>query len=194
MPTGYTADIVKGITFETFALNCARAFGALISMRDASADAKIPDTIIPSDHHIKALEEAQSRLAILDATSEDGATREAKEAYEIALQKYYASLEHEQKVRDTYDHMLEEVQNWQPPTSDHAELKKFMIDQITESIEFDCGHPPTKPILKTPQEWLTAQKESVTWDIDYHTKEHKKETVRCKKRTEWVQALKKSLK
>ena len=58
MPTGFTCDIKDGITFERFALNCARAFGALINMRDDSLDAEIPDEIKPSDHHVKALAEA----------------------------------------------------------------------------------------------------------------------------------------
>ena len=36
MPTGYTLDLYNGkdITFEEFVLKCARAFGALIDMRD----------------------------------------------------------------------------------------------------------------------------------------------------------------
>lgn len=34
MPTGYTDAIKDGISFNQFILSCARAFGALITMRD----------------------------------------------------------------------------------------------------------------------------------------------------------------
>ena len=37
MPTGYTDKIKDGITFKEYAMGCARAFGALITMRDNPA-------------------------------------------------------------------------------------------------------------------------------------------------------------
>ena len=43
MPTGYTAGILEGETFEQYALQCAKAFGALVMMRDEPSDAPIPD-------------------------------------------------------------------------------------------------------------------------------------------------------
>lgn len=50
MPTGYTADIKDGISFETYAMNCARAFGACVSLRDKPSGGKvIPDAFEPSD-------------------------------------------------------------------------------------------------------------------------------------------------
>jgi len=44
MPTGYTAEIYEGekeVTFEKFALTCARAFGACITIRDEPMSASI---------------------------------------------------------------------------------------------------------------------------------------------------------
>ncbi len=63
MPTGYTADIAKGITFQQYAWSCARAFGALVMMRDEPSDAPIPEAFTPSDYHVKALAEARAKLA-----------------------------------------------------------------------------------------------------------------------------------
>ena len=37
MPTGYTADIKDGIDFKTYAMNCARAFGARVMLRELAA-------------------------------------------------------------------------------------------------------------------------------------------------------------
>ena len=47
MPTGYTCQIETGITFEQFALNCSRAFGALSNMRDDPSGTPIPNKIKP---------------------------------------------------------------------------------------------------------------------------------------------------
>jgi len=66
MPTGYTYPVVEGkITeFSDFALSCARAFGALITMRDDPHDTPIPETFEPSDYNAKKLAEAPG-LALL---------------------------------------------------------------------------------------------------------------------------------
>ena len=61
MPTGYTHDIPAGITFRQFALNCARAFGANIAMRDDPADKPI-EVYEPSDYSAKAITKATNEL------------------------------------------------------------------------------------------------------------------------------------
>ena len=89
MPTGYTLDLydVKDITFEEFALRCARAFGALISMRDEPIDAPIPERFEPSDYHLKELEKAKKRLKEVKKWNEETAEQEAVRAYQEALKK-----------------------------------------------------------------------------------------------------------
>ena len=64
MPTGYTAMLTeeKEITFEDFALKCARAFGALIEMRDESLDAKIPEEFKVTEYHTVELNRAIEKL------------------------------------------------------------------------------------------------------------------------------------
>ncbi len=61
MPTGYTAGILDGkiTTFQQFAKQCMRAFGATIHMRDDDMDAEItPRT--PSDYYSKEIEKAKN--------------------------------------------------------------------------------------------------------------------------------------
>lgn len=43
MPTGYTCEIENGMSFEQFALRCARGLAYLTSMQEESLDAPIPD-------------------------------------------------------------------------------------------------------------------------------------------------------
>lgn len=62
MATGYTYELIDKpeTTFEAFALRCSRAFGALIEMREESADAPIPTEIKPSTYHLDALRKAEA--------------------------------------------------------------------------------------------------------------------------------------
>jgi len=68
MPTGYTDKINEGITFKTFALNCARAFGACVEFRDEGGGGEvIPEVFHPSDYHLKCQDKAISELQMLNA-------------------------------------------------------------------------------------------------------------------------------
>jgi hypothetical protein len=51
MPTGYTCIIEDkpDVTFAEYVWRCARAFGALLSMREDSLDAPIPDELKSED-------------------------------------------------------------------------------------------------------------------------------------------------
>ena len=63
MPTGYTAGIIDGeiTTFEQFAIQCTRAFGATIHMRDNPLDSPYePRT--PSDHYVNSLQSQREKL------------------------------------------------------------------------------------------------------------------------------------
>jgi hypothetical protein len=62
MPTGYTAPIADGMTFEQYALGCARAFGALVTMRDEPSDAPIPEKLEPDTYYQRSLEASQLEL------------------------------------------------------------------------------------------------------------------------------------
>lgn len=52
MPTGYTSPLYEGkeISFEQFALRCARNFGALVMMREEPLDTPIPEKFNPCEY------------------------------------------------------------------------------------------------------------------------------------------------
>ena len=77
MPTGYTSDIEKGITFNEFTMQCARAFGACISMRDDPGDKPIPKEFKPSTYHIEGIKKAKEKMVQLKKMSLETATQEA---------------------------------------------------------------------------------------------------------------------
>lgn len=196
MPTGYTADVGTGkvTDFAEFAMQCARAFGACVTMRDDPSDAIIPDEFKPSSHHADRLAEAKAELSCLQGMTVDQQEVAARDAYEQALayQKRYRREKEEQRAR--YEAMLDKVAGWSPPTADHVEMKKFMREQLRTSIDFDCGgsyEPEAKKLSRS--EWHAEAIKKAEHDVTYHADEHRKEVERAINRTAWVKALRASL-
>jgi len=195
MPTGYTLDLYNGkdITFEEFVLKCARAFGALIDVRDEPMDAPIPERFEPSDYHLTELIKAKKRLKEVKKWNEKIAEQEAERTYQEALKKREEFVKKNNLIRKRYEDMLSKVREWKPPTPDHVDLKKFMIQQLEDSIEFDC-FIPEMPQSLSGEEYKEQQIKKALDDIDYHEKEYAKEVNRVRERNKWLLLLRESLK
>lgn len=199
MPSGYTSDLYEGKpqTFEQFVLSCARAFGALIMMRDEPWDATIPEKFEPSDYHDRALAEAEQRLERVVSMSQDDLAAELRTE---GLKRHRMIRESQVKaraVRERCEAMLAEVEAWTPPTSDHDGLKKFMREQLEETIRFDGDERDYYSLYALlpddPREYRQQQIEKAKRDIAYHTDERRKEIERTESRNAWVAALRESL-
>ncbi len=194
MPTGYTAGVQDGtITeFRAFALQCARAMGALVMMRDDAMDAPIPDEFKPSTYYDDAVAKAKASLADLDAmTSETLSQRWNAEREETV--RRWEQREAERKIqRGRYEAMLLQVRAWTPPSPDHDGLKEFMIEQLQQSIDFDCKGFG-EPVIEGPSNWFARKKIEAERDVAYYTAERTKEIERAEGRTRWVRQLRESL-
>jgi len=197
MPTGYTAQIAKGMTFEEFAMQCARAMGACIDLRDEPVNTPIPDQFGPSDYHVTSRTAAEMELARLSKMTMAEAEEAARAEFLADQADHAAHMQKNDDLRQKYEEMLARVRVWQPPTPDHEGMKKFMIEQLTGSIDFDCDNsyyrdrPPHR--LSGP-DWLAVKMAAAQHDIDYHTNEHAKEVERVESRNTWLAALRESLK
>ena len=194
MPTGYTADVQTGkvTDFAEFALQCARAFGALITMRDLPADAPIPTQFKPDKYHEREAQKAtaeRDRLLSLSPTeiADEAALAEAKR---ISEEQKWNRASAREKAR--YEAMIAKVNEWVPPSPDHVEMKKFMLEQLQSSINFDCREREIAPAV-TATEWYASRVDAAKRNIEYHREEIKKEIQRSEERTRWVKALKESL-
>lgn len=195
MPTGYTAGVQDGTitTFPEFAMQCARAFGALVTMRDDPLDAEIPESFEPqARYYDERIAQAHADLERLYAMTDGDKVHAAAAAWN----KHVAGIEEWnarcQQERARYEHMLAQARAWQPPTSNHVELKEFMIQQLEQSIDFDCrerslGERPR------PAMWWLDQVKKAKRDIAYYTEEREKEIQRARERTAWVRHLRSSL-
>jgi hypothetical protein len=191
MSTGYTAAIKEGISFQEYALNCARAFGALVLMRDDPADAPIPDTFEPSDYHFKALAESQKELSEINACSDEELEVRAEAKYRTDFEYYEKSKNERDELRGKYDAMLEMAKAYEPPTPEHTGYADFLVSQIVESIKWDCN--PSIPVKLTGAAYKEERLSKIKWSLDFHIKERDAEIKSAADRTTWVRELKKSL-
>lgn len=196
MPTGYTSRLCDGPqTFEEFAMGCARAFGALVTMRDDDSNAPIPEEFKPSDYHQAEVAKARLNYIEFQGMDDKEAERRAIREYDEAMTAWTKTREDNRALRDRLGAMARDVRAWKPPTPDHAGMKKFMLEQLDTTAEFDGRDwPDSKPHLVSGADYRLAGIEKALRDIAYHTVEYQKEAERCRSRSAWVRALRESLK
>lgn len=196
MPTGYTAKIADGISFEEFLLSCAKAFGACVTMRDDDLNTPIPEEFRPSDYHKKEIAIVKCKLKRLETLKVSDIEKLAEKQYQDEIKLNKKMISEANSLRKKYEAMLEKVNSWVPPTPEHENLKNFMIQQITESIDFDCDteYYLEKKFIKLPwRQWLKEEKQMLQHDLVYHMKKHREEIERVEGRNKWIKELRMSL-
>jgi len=199
MPSGYTQAIADGATLEQFALGCARAFGACISMKDEPLSSEIPEEFEPSSYYVDNLKKAKKEHAELMAMSDEECSAMAKKEYGQHSIHLMAMINEKSCLKLKYEKMLKKVNAWRPPTEDHAVLKRFMKSQITESIDADCSIDYLEEELSglrelSGKEWRAKKKKLLLGTIDYYTKGAVNEKKTLSKSSLWVKQLRRSLK
>ncbi|MCP3682155.1 MAG: hypothetical protein GY861_05630 [bacterium] len=194
MPTGYTAVIKDGISFKDFVMRCSRAMGALITMRDDPLDKPIPERFEPSSYYLNNYNEAKTRLQKLKAMSSKEVGQKALKNYQDEKRRHAKRVKDNAEQIEKYKAMLDKVQSWEPPTSEHNGLKEFMVEQLKSSINFDDtrGYDVT-PTKIDSQIWLHDEIRKVIKNIEYYAEEYKKELERVESRNIWVKQLIESL-
>lgn len=191
MPTGCTAAIADDISFEKFVWNCARAFGALVMLRD-DQNAPIPEKFEPSTCYSQWADEARAQIAALEALSGDELAIAVSGAHEAATAEWRKRETEKDALRNKYNAMLAQVVQWEPPTSEHQGLKTFMVEQIRQSIDWDCAPTPA-PTNLDPATWKASHLEFHRRALARHEQSQVDEIERAKERAEWVKALRESL-
>ena len=192
MATGYTHDLPP--TLKAFALRCARAFGALIEMRDEALDAKIPTTFKPDPYRRDRAAEILAEIKAVEAWDARAAEAAAQADAAQAIAAWDRAGTVRRDMAAKYDAMLAKVNAWSPPTKDHMELKRFMREQLVDSRKFDCG-PSTwpRPVAKSGAEFKVERLAKLRKDEAYHREEYARDVARAAERTAWVKALRESL-
>jgi hypothetical protein len=173
--------------------------GAFIMQRDEPEDAPLVWKDRIANYYRNRVKSAEAKLVNLKKMNK------AKRAKYICEQKrqlrdyYLCALGTERVDRLRYIKMLVQVYAWQPPTNDHKRFKEFMIEQLTESIKFDCDKDYLMKKINeidssSDADWWTEHLETVSKELSYAQRSLSGEKSRVKDRNVWKKALAESLK
>lgn len=194
MPTGYTAKIADGMTFEQYALGCARAFGALVTMRDEPASTPIPERLEPDTYYQKALEASQMELDRVMSLTAAEIVIEAEKCYLSAHESWAKRRTDRAALREKYEAILRRVRAYVAPTPDHVGYKEFMEKQLVDSIAWDCSDShDDEPQRVAPAKWIADRLEDLRDEVARRETSAREEVERTHKRNEWIKALRDSL-
>lgn len=197
MPSGYTAGVQDGtITdFRDYAMKCARAFGALIMMRDDPMDAEIPEEFQPSTYNAERVAESRAELAKLESCSEEEAQAMADADHAKKVEYRLEALERKRIERKRYESMLEKARAYIPPTEDHSKYAEFLVSQLEESIKWDCdeSYYEAEPVRLDGHTWKMQRMQSLREDIKRNLERQQEENERTDSRNRWIAELRKSL-
>lgn len=199
MPTGYTSDIAKDISFPQFVMQCSRAFGALLDLRDSSSDTPIPEKLVVADFYAKSAEETKQEVIAWHSLSYLQKVELVSKNAAEELNRLTETIDGNRDLETKYRKMLNQVYNWKHPSEDHKGLKDFMIKQIQESIDFDCnnsyyvekineiGSMSDYDRVKNHEDSLHRRNAIAIESLD-------KETKRVSRNNTWIEVLRESLK
>ena len=219
MPTGYTAKLCDGEqTFKDFAMQCARAFGPLVEMREdpseswqatyschpnscpyiSSIDAPIPEKTKRSSYYDEALSKTVAEYDRLKTMLPGKALAYGKACFNERIKRLQGRLEKSQSTRDRILKMIAQVEAWPVPTDEHNPLKAFMLEQLTTTLENDGDTDYyEKEIAKAktlnPLDYYQAFLSSAARDIARYKQEAQKEMELNASRNAWLKALRQSL-
>lgn len=201
MPTGYTSKIVDGEqSFEDFALSCARNFGACIMQKEDPLDEK--PKIHKENYYANKLIGSFDEYNTLKNSSDEHCYREVMSALEKSKQRYENTVQEHIEAAKRIKEMISKVSIWEPPTDEHVGLKKFMLDQLNQTLSHDGDPSYYETRLEevggeikdlTPEKARTILQDQIEKDLKYYKKEADKEEDRNNKRGNWIKDLYKSL-
>jgi hypothetical protein len=203
MPTGYTAGIIDGTTttFQDFVKQCMRAFGACLHMRDERMDKEYTPREPSTYYHIE-MAKANKRYLEIGLISDAALVKTHKKQLLKSKKEYLESIEKIKTTRTRLESFLKQSRDFKPPTPDHEQLKTFMVDQITKTIDFDCNEEYYRKQLAEIESQLKnisatelrkSLVDSCIKDIAYYKQQYEDEVKRCNESNQWVESLLKAL-
>lgn len=189
MPTGYTAILGEkdSVSLKEFVYICSHAF-----VYDSSG-VDLPKKLEPSDYYIQRIKECLGELEKINHLYPHEAKEEEikeREKRDEEIKKYISD---KKLLRRKYESMRHEVNAWTPPSDEHTGLKKFMIEQLNKSIDFDCDYSYYKPLqVLSGEEWISKKQQELQKSLKYYEDESMKEFERIKQHNNWIQQLRES--
>ncbi len=131
--TGYTYKIVEGMDFKEWVLYTAQAFS--MSSRDGMRDSIEIMKLDP--YYEENVADTKSRLDKLRAMSPEQQIEYAQAQIDESINSTKEEIAITTKERELLQAMRDKVEAWSPPSTDHEGLKRYMLQQIDESMRYD---------------------------------------------------------
>ena len=185
----------KGQTFEEFVMQCARAFGPCISMRDDPLDKPIPDKL-PESYYERAYREAKEELTKLDAMDSEARLKEGKRLQRWHINYSKKAAERSKAEDERLRQMQEEIKTWEPPTKDHKALQDFMLQQISISFNNNGAYHASELARyksKSPMEFFEESYEMVKARVTRGESEAREAAKNRRNAEKWLRDLRRSV-
>ena len=200
MPTGYTAGVMDGtITeFKDYALQCARAFGALITLRDDPLSSDLP-VLEVGGYYATSLREAEKEVKRLSSMTLRQIETEFLKGKNRDIKYHTKRIKDQEKTRQRYEKILEEAKKFVAPTDEHTSYRDFLISQLEESLNWDCGSTYHQEQLakakkkRSAKAWHKEQLAEAKYQLKYAKKSLKEEIERVKSRNDWINQLRRAV-
>lgn len=156
----------------------------------------------PSGYHKEKISDIEKKIEEVKQLSSDEIEQRKKQELQQEVKRYNEQIKKSKKVHKRLNRMLEDVEEWEPPTDNHNRFKEFMIEQIEKTIVFDIMTDFYERELEKCESKITdivggfyrkKRLESLNEDLKYHKREYKKDVERCESSNEWIAELMKAL-
>lgn len=117
--------------------------------------------------------------------------KEYNRPYRKKYQEEYNKGKKELKAK--YIQMLINIEIWNPQEKDLLNLKKFMIKEVTGSIEYDCDILNEIIYEKDYESFYKEKLQDCKRDLEYHQREYTKSKDNLDSVDEWLSKLQDSL-
>lgn len=195
MPSGYTEGILSGTIndLNDFIWMCARGFGAFITQKDNIDEPPILKEK-PNPYYKNKIKQLLNEQQKYNEYTDNDWQKEYFKYIEDQLKDIDNNIKEKIESKEKYENILNQVKEWIPPNENFHKLKSFMINQIEESIDFDCDTSFWQERKnKISNLKLEQYKRNVLNDINESlilNKEYYDEEVqRVKERNQWKQQL-----
>lgn len=195
MPSGYTEGILSGTIndLNDFIWMCARGFGAFITQKDNIDEPPILKEK-PNPYYKNKIKQLLNEQQKYNEYTDNDWQKEYFKYIEDQLKDIDDNIKEKIESKEKYENILNQVKEWIPPNENFHKLKSFMINQIEESIDFDCNTSFWQERKnKISNLKLEQYKRNVLNDINESlilNKEYYDEEVqRVKERNQWKQQL-----
>lgn len=203
MPTGYTCFIEDGriTTGKEFLKKCIRAFGCCINQREESLNAPLETKIKSNDYYEEAYYKAVETYEKLKKMTLEEMITNARRDRVNRTKEREKYLDGQEKLRNKYMNIRNEVEQWNPPTADHQGIKDFALEQIDISmpseddlimIQEDIARNRNMEDSSVIKDVIALIEGSVK-DIDYYSNKMREEENRVDRRNEFLDQFLKSL-